>query len=659
MKKIVFPILLLFLAFSCKEEEKEMVVPENTGTIQKVFETGGYPEKVEESKEEEVLTEEELSLPDGSTWKCTTKKVSVTEGSSDFPLFNPNASVVYPGSLLQGKTLQNGTPSVIPVKRAGGTISIDVIDGSMQPSFEVAEVSKSAIATAANKIISESTGTVPANFNFSVEQVFSKEHLALNLGLNIETQFVTVGSQLGFRQDKEYNRFMVKLNQSFFTLSFDIPTSSADLFAPEVTADDLAQYVGAGNPVTYISDVTYGRIYYMLIESSSSATAIEAAVNISFNTPTVGGSLEVNTDYLKELSDLQIKVVALGGESKSTFATIGETNIGNLVTLLGEGTDIKTGVPISYVVRSALNNEIVNTKLAAEYDRKDCIALSTPLGSPIIWFDASNLKIADETSCRDCLESNGFFRYYGPNDSFAHDNFNGADGTVVKKWKDLSGNGLDASAIANEPNSRPMYIDEAFDNKMPAVEFLRENTFNMNNRLSYSGNVFVNTDYTLFAVVAYKERIKMEWRDENGHWGIRRDEPNNYGYFMQGGSNEQFKALTVGFQNNNIFRLSHRSYGIMIEDSNFKPSPEFMVLAMRFSKTEGMSVYKNGVLVAKDPTKKQPLISNAGAMITAPYPGSDAGNSRIQIGEIIAYGTAATEAQILQQTVVLQNKYGL
>jgi len=663
MKKLV-PYLLSLLMLAACQQEDELQQEMTTTTIKEVFTSGGVPEEVQSVEEEEVLGEEEVLLPDGSTWKCTTTRVSVTEGSSDFPLFNPNASVIYPGSLLQGGSLQQATPSVIPVKRAGGTISIDIIDGSAQPSFEVEEVSKSSIATAANQIIGESSGTVPANFNFSAEQVFSKEQLALSLGVNVETQFVTVGSQLDFRQDKEYNRFIVKLNQSFYTLSFDIPTSLSQLFAPDVTATDLAKYVSPGNPATYISDVTYGRIYYMLVESSSSAMEIDAAISASFSGVSAGGSVDIETNYLRELSDMQIKVVALGGESKSTFATIGETDLGNLVSLLGESTDIASGVPVSYVVRSAINNEVVNTKLAAEYDRKECIALSTPLGSPILWFDASDLDLASsQNPCTDCLEGDGFFRYYGPNDSFAHENTKdmSPDGTVVRRWRDLSGNELHASSVTNDPKSRPMYVDNAFDNGMPAVEFVRYPGagISMLNRMTYSGSVFVNTDYTIFAVVSYKEKIRLEWRNSDGHWRIQDERDNSYGYFMMGSGTEENTSLWLGFQNSSIFRLSHRKYGLMVEDPDFHPSAEFVVLAMRFSREEGMSVYQNGVLIARDGSKKQPLLSNHGAMITAPYAGSPITNSRIQIGEIMAYGVAATEAQILQQTVELQQKYGL
>jgi hypothetical protein len=527
----------------------------------------------------------------------------------------------------------------------------------------VEEVTKSAIAEAANSIISGSTGIVPANFNFSAENIQSSEQLALSLGLNFESQFVQVEGNFSFRSDKQYNRFIAKLNQSFYTMSFDIPSSVKDIFSPDVTPEELAQYVEPGNPATFISDVTYGRVYYMLIESSSSSMEIEAAISASFTTATAGGGVEVNSSYLSSLSDLQIKVVALGGESQSTFATIGETNIAALVEMLGASTDIRSGVPISYVVRSVKTKEIVNVKLATEYDVTKCIALSTPLGEPIALWDASLIMGDGGTipPCIDCLDGNGKFRYYGPNDSFAHDNFNGADGTVVKKWPDYSGNDIHASAIAGDPESRPMYVENAFDNGLPAIEFFRGQFFGtyVDNRLSYSGGIFINTDYTIFMVLSYPDQVKVEWRNESGDWIIGINQSNRYGYVMTGSGEGPLTRLNIGFQNNSIFRLSHKETQLYTELPNFKPSPAFKVIAVTFSKTEGMAIYENGVLIEKDPSKKQALVSNTGAVIRAPWPGMDSGYSRVRFGEIRAYGVAATEAQIKQETSVLNQKYGL
>ena len=128
-------LMLSILLLACDEDDK-VDLDDSKKTAQsfaEVIATAGSPERVE--KKEKVLEQEEHEElgEDGSIWICTTTTYSVEDGNSDFPLFNPNASVIYPGSLLQGKTLSSASPSVIPLKRAGGTVSIDIIDGSTQP----------------------------------------------------------------------------------------------------------------------------------------------------------------------------------------------------------------------------------------------------------------------------------------------------------------------------------------------------------------------------------------------------------------------------------------------------------------------------------------------------------------------------------------------
>jgi len=165
----------------------------------------------------------------------------------------------------------------------------------------------------------------------------------------------------------------VKLFQSFYTMSFDMPRNYDDVFHPSVTPDDLAKYVGPGNPACYISDVTYGRIFYMVIESSSSKSEMDLAISGSFNGvgADVDGDLAVN--QMKKLKNLNISVFAYGGKSRETIEAIGETNLDNLKTILSEASDIRSGKALSYVVKSVYDNKIVATQLATKYDVTNCI----------------------------------------------------------------------------------------------------------------------------------------------------------------------------------------------------------------------------------------------------------------------------------------------
>ena len=105
---------------------------------------------------EEVTEENETNeIINGTVWNCTTTTYSALSpggGDNGFPLFNPNASVIYPGSLLQGNSLKKATPDVIAVERAGGTISYDLNNGNLASSFAVDKVAKSSIQDASAHI---------------------------------------------------------------------------------------------------------------------------------------------------------------------------------------------------------------------------------------------------------------------------------------------------------------------------------------------------------------------------------------------------------------------------------------------------------------------------------------------------------------------------
>ncbi len=379
---------LLILGLACSKDDDggdgtDPVDPIEANTFEEVIALGADVESFPQSRTEEVLNESAAENEDyereeeGEIIKerfvCTRKTLSVLDGNGQFPLFDTASDVIYPGSLLQGKSLKNATPSPIVVKRAGGTISYNLINGNQDPSFTVDEVTKSSIQTGMNRIIDGSPDAVPANFQLDIVQIESESQMALELGVDVQTWTTKVSSDMSFSTEKSFNRTLVKLTQSYYTMSFDLPTSLEEIFDESVTPEDLKTYVQADNPATFISSVTYGRIFYMLIESTSSRQEMSAKLNVAYGKfgNTVEGELEASA--MQELNDLKIKVIAYGGDAAGTFKLAGETTIADIADKLAESTDIRTGLPLSYVVRSVERpDKIVGTRLATEYDVVDC-----------------------------------------------------------------------------------------------------------------------------------------------------------------------------------------------------------------------------------------------------------------------------------------------
>ena len=337
-----------------------------------VIDTGGTYEKVNPSQEIEMVSSAEEELPDGTITLCTVERHSIVDAPLDYATFDPNAEVIFPGNLLQGESLGRATPDPIVLDRAPGTITINLVNGSQAVSADVDEVRYSAVVQAMNDIIAENTGTLPAAFTYRSSEVQSREEMALNMGVNLETLTTDVRAKLNLSSDTSYSSFLVELNQRYYTMSFDMPVSREALFAGNVAPTDLARYVSPENPATYVSSVTYGRRFYLLVESTETASDMRASIEASYDAALAGGSGHLDGRDVSTLSNVNVKVFALGGNANLALAAF-NGDVDAIAQFLTEGGAIDTGVPLAYTVRNVKDNSLVNVKVATDYEVRNCV----------------------------------------------------------------------------------------------------------------------------------------------------------------------------------------------------------------------------------------------------------------------------------------------
>jgi len=536
-------------------------------------------------------------------WICTTRTYDVTKAPDEFPLFDPNSEIVFAGNLLQGATLDRATPSPIPVRRGGGTVVVTLVNGaSMGVSRTIPEVSLSGVFDAVNGIISQNPGDVPARFSFTMERVDSEQQLALAMNMSYENLFGSVASALSFSHNRRYNRFLVKLTQAFYSVAFELPTTYDTMFAPDVTPAELADYVGPGNPAAFISSVTYGRIFYLLIESTERVDSLSASINTSFGGFKGGASGK----YVGDLENLVVKAFALGGDAGSALQAV-TSDFDKLKEFLAAGGTITTGVPISYVLRSVRHPEqIVKVALNTRYDVTDCVPTFETFGEPIIWLIADTSKMMwDGTSTR------------------------------VARWRDQSSAENDAYLDELTAWKYPVFVPKAVNGEMPAV------VFGDSASLRFVGSGFAGADYTLAVVAAFT---------------LNQD----YGFDFLGGTTRMpSRMLRAGFlprqdplMDPYEFGFDHFGDGLTTDRI---PYPEqFHLYTLVFGKERGMSVYIDGQLVASDRYLVEPLVDFLGARLGNVDHVPDAS---VTIAEFMAYSTALSDEQRRYLEDNLMRKY--
>ncbi|MEL6675985.1 MAG: thiol-activated cytolysin family protein [Bacteroidota bacterium] len=375
-------LALLGLPSACKGPDTD---PEPAPkTFEEVILEGGYPAppalpfyQETNSSSQDTTFLDANGVPE--TWNCTSKDVELSVNNQDFPLFTAGTEVIFPGNLLQGNSLQQATPSIIPLSRGPGTITISSLNGSDSTGITqpVDEVSFESIAVATNQIIGANVGNLSANTTLEISEINSTEEIGVAMGLSYKDLKTNIKGSFEYNNSQSYSRYLVKLTQSFYTLVFSVPTVDQidQTFGPDVTPEQLATYVYEGNPATYISSVNYGRVFYLLIQSTQSSTEVKAAIDLSFNAVVSKGEADIDVSYINDLEEKVVKGYAYGGDANlAGGALMGDLN--QVANFIKEGAAINNGAPLSYVVRSLADpSQVVSTSLATQYTITNCVPL--------------------------------------------------------------------------------------------------------------------------------------------------------------------------------------------------------------------------------------------------------------------------------------------
>ncbi len=610
----------IMLGLSCNHE---VPVTASMHGISGVIARAGDFEQVAFQVQVDSTQKKELRGQD--TLFCTTKTYKTSEGFEDFPIYDTKAALIFPGNLLQGKSLGTPNPEQITVKRAGGRIVVVLFNGSQRVSRHVPEVTLDEVVSAENQILAEIDTTLPANFIFNYTQVNSKSEMGRFLKINASAFFGDLDAQLSFSSEREYNRYLVSLTQVYYTMAYVPPTSYTEVFAPEVTPEQLSRYMGPGNPAAYIVSVTYGRVFHMLIESTESKQAMDASLNATFKAGLTNGTLNGSTKYINDLDDRKIKVFALGGDANKALASV-FGGFEALKNFLQDGGNFKTGVPLSYDVWSLNSHQRVANKVTSEYSVKDCVPSTQSDVKPLFWYRADSLITPE-------------------------------NGQGITKWGNSFKQGKnDAVALrTSESESYPLRVNGLINGKPAIVLQAKYKTPNgnpdPNQFFEFDGGVLAGTDYTLFLLVALKPPS---------------DYYDNYFSFIYGNSTERRHFLNIGYLTKDTFAIGYDT--LQTPEAQLWATvahlKQFHLYTIRFSSTEGMSLYVDGVLRRNKPSLFEPLLFYRLARIGISVNPSDKefpndAVIELKIAEIKAYSGAMSETLRKAEEVALMNKYNL
>ena len=303
-----------------------------------------------------------------------------SSSAGDFAVLDPSPTILWPGSFIQGKSIRGkGGFTVIPyiAKRQPGRISLQTASGAESVGSggeglwyeEIQEMRESEVNQAQSRLVRHwQESGAPASTSYTMQVVHSPEEAMIASGVDLGKSGEKLKTFLSTGFDKKKSHILVKLYHRFYTFGYeDLEGGGKGAFMSTIEQGDLAPYTGAGNPICYVSSVSYGRAYYFLYESSESSYDLLDALSASFKS-----FLDERRVESYVIEGVRVRMLEPGSSTNAGQGT--EISPEKVFKLLEEGAQPSSkdvGVPISFTLKHLYDGQPVrmSNSLSYSYDK--------------------------------------------------------------------------------------------------------------------------------------------------------------------------------------------------------------------------------------------------------------------------------------------------
>ncbi|WP_143307502.1 thiol-activated cytolysin family protein [Chitinophaga vietnamensis] len=273
--------------------------------------------------------------------------------ATEFTVDVPNSNVVYPGSIIQGGSVDNFLLRPILGYGRPITVSVSIPTSPNKVSKTVALASgaemRRIVREALTNEFAGSGGVAKMNYEMKAFSYYQemKELYRYNTKSNLLFINSATASDRNVDMIKRNTGVMVRFWQENFTIDMDIPEDGQLI---DRNADPA---IFEGHKPLYVSTVKYGRMGIMSIESDEEESKVIATFQKAFSILGIvngGSTLTDEEQRIINAADVKVSMVGVAGED--AVQTI--AGVSGLATLLAKGqtyTPQLPGVPIAFSMR--------------------------------------------------------------------------------------------------------------------------------------------------------------------------------------------------------------------------------------------------------------------------------------------------------------------
>ena len=281
---------------------------------------------------------------------------------------------VWPGNAIQGRPLLSGDVAAIgPLPRAAGTINVvtDLISHSPNGQSAPLATPTSGTADEARRTILNSIKPTdaPGSLKVGIDRASTLREVGVRLGVDIKGSTFGVDANASLSTTYKETTAVAVIRQIFYSATFDPGGPGARGFwAGDVEYDDLAPYVGAGNPPLFVDSVQYGRLICITAQGAFSSSEFKASLEVVVKS---GADVTVKVEGRNKevLESSTVKVYTMGVPGAGNVQTLSDP-ISDLQQVYRSGlmfTSQNPGAPVSFTARHVGDNTLARVALSAEY----------------------------------------------------------------------------------------------------------------------------------------------------------------------------------------------------------------------------------------------------------------------------------------------------
>ncbi len=297
---------------------------------------------------------------EGISYQIQREAVRLTQVANEFTILNPVADQLWPGAVLQGRSLSGNQLSPVPLPRSGGTLTIttDLVGAGRQNTSARLDNPSLATATDLRRALLEQAAPTDSAGAITVAMSSARtlEHGLVNLGVNVKYQAVTVDLKANLDHELKTNTVIARILQVYYTVAFEPNAGAGAFFDRAVTPQQLRPYCGPSNPPVYISQVSYGRSLLLVVEAQASNTTIKGALDVLVKAA-ANVHFQVSGEYRQLVDTMSIRVFEAGSTGivlKTLFDGKVAEITDNLLSYIRAGASFSLrnpGAPVSFTTR--------------------------------------------------------------------------------------------------------------------------------------------------------------------------------------------------------------------------------------------------------------------------------------------------------------------